>query len=203
MLDLSGIADVVALDLNFLGGSAYDDDIGVWNGTGTCSTHHGEADCYADVYNLCARQAAGDQGVSGYWPFTECMFASQGELCPDTWTGEDCGASAYNASAFDAVVARCSASMGEAAAAAVVECAVAGSSHGSMADAGKQLLVDNFAASEEGDPSGHPVWIVVDGTLVDENAYADVDAWGVAVLASVCESYQKKNPSTALPDACQ
>ena len=197
------MADIVALDLNFLGGSAYDDDVGVWNGTGTCTTHHGEADCYADVYNLCARQVTGDV-VSQYWPFTECMFASQGELCPDTWTGEDCGASAYNATAFDAVVARCSAAMGDAAAAAaVVECAVAGSGHDAMAAAGKQLLLDDFAASEKGDPSGHPVWIVVDGTLVDGNDFADVDAWGAAVLSSVCESYQKKNPSTALPDACQ
>ena len=24
-----------------------------WNGTGTCTTHHGESDCYADLYNLC------------------------------------------------------------------------------------------------------------------------------------------------------
>ena len=69
MLDLDGVADIVALDLNFLGGSAYDDDIGVWNGTGSCTTHHGESDCYADIYNLCTRSV-----TKGYWPVTECLF---------------------------------------------------------------------------------------------------------------------------------
>ena len=102
------MADLVDLDLNFVGGSAYDDDIGVWNGTGTCTTHHGESDCYADLYSLCVREAT-EGVVADYWPFTECMFSSQGELCADSWNGEDCGASAYNATLFDAVVSKCSA----------------------------------------------------------------------------------------------
>jgi hypothetical protein len=196
------VADLVDLDLNFVGGSAYDDDIGVWNGTGTCTTHHGESDCYADLYNLCVREAT-EGVVADYWPFTECMFSSQGELCADSWNGEDCGASAYNATLFDAVVSKCSAAAGlsSAAADALLDCAVTGS-HSGMADAGKQLLLDDFAAAAEADSQGSPVWINVDGKLVDEKAYTDVDDWGKAVLEAICDSSAAKNPGSTLPSAC-
>ena len=197
---MEGMKDIVNLDINFLGGSAYDDDIGVWNGTGACSTHHGESDCYADLYNLCARSTS-NETLEVYWPFTECMFESQGNLCPDSWTGEDCGASAYNSTAFDAVFTKCSSKLGKDAADAILDCAVTGA-HDAMAAFGKQLLVDNFATSAQSNPAGKPIWINVDGKLVDEAAFETPDAWGDAVLEAVCSAYMELNAASPAPSAC-
>lgn len=188
------------LDLNFLGGSAYDDDIGVWNGTGVCITHHGESDCYADLYNLCARNITGGE-LAAYWPFTECIFMNQANLCLDTWdtANEECGASDYDPISFDAVIANCSnvAGMAPDVATAVVNCAVNGDHTGMAAD-GSKLLVRNFEASASSDPEGKPSWITVAGELVDENDYETVDAWGDAVLAAVCSAYEGND----VPAAC-
>lgn len=186
------------LDLNFLGGSAYDDDIGVWNGTGPCTTHHGESDCYADVYNLCARKITGDD-LAAYWPFTECIFNNQANLCTDTWDVSECGASDYDPVAFDTVVANCStvAGMAPEVATAVITCAV-NEDHTGMSDIGSELLASNFAASASIDPEGKPSWITVAGELVDENDYETAEAWGDAVLAAVCKAYEGNDT----PDAC-
>ena len=150
---MDGVADIVALDLNFLGGSAYDDDIGVWNGTGSCTTHHGESDCYADIYNLCTRSV-----TKGYWPVTECLFQNQPKLCPLSWDAEEgaCGSDDYDAEAFDPVIANCTSGLSEDEVALIIECAVSGDSHEAMGDLGRQLLVDNFAASAEADPTSTP-----------------------------------------------
>lgn len=195
MLDLDGVADIVALDLNFLGGSAYDDDIGVWNGTGSCTTHHGESDCYADIYNLCTRSV-----TKGYWPVTECLFQNQPKLCPLSWDAEEgaCGSDDYDAEAFDPVIANCTSGLSEDEVALIIECAVSGDSHEAMGDLGRQLLVDNFAASAEADPEGKPVWINVNGKLVDDADFDTPEAWGDAVLAAICDAYTGSN----VPAAC-
>lgn len=62
--------DLVNLDIEYVGDSSAEN----WNGTGKCSTHHGESDCYADVYNLCGSVAVGGDKA---WKFTECMFELQ------------------------------------------------------------------------------------------------------------------------------
>lgn len=195
---------MVNLSLNFLGGSAHDDDIGVWNGVGTCETFHGESDCFADLYNLCARKVVPD--LSSFWPFTECLFASQQDLCPDTWVVVDgvgqCGASNYSAAVFDPVVEKCGGQAGWDfnTLSSVFQCAVGGDDHAEMSSGGSQLLADNFAASQELDPVGTPFWINVSGTFVDEASYSTPEDWGDAVLAAVCSAYAgEAPPSPACP----
>lgn len=191
--------DIVELDLNFLGGSAYDDDIGVWNGTGSCTTHHGESDCYTDVYNLCTRSETG-RDLSSYWPVMECLFENQPKLCPLSWDAEEgaCGSDDYDAEAFDPVIANCTSGLSDDVVASIVACAVSGDSHEAMGESGKQLLVNNFAASAAADPQGKPVWINVAGNLVDEADFDTPEAWGNAVLAAICDAYT----GTSVPAAC-
>lgn len=188
--------DVIDLDLHFLGGSAYD-DTPVWNGTGACTTHHGESDCYADIYNLCARQESGNN-LTAYWPFTYCMFASQELLCPDTWnsTTLECGASPYSSTAFDPVVAACSAELDVDTANKITRCAVS-SDHQSMGDEGFNILAEDFNSAAEADPAGTPVWINVAGALIDEHAFATPEEWADGVLLAICEAYSGASPPAA------
>lgn len=56
--------DIIDLDIEFIG----DAQAASWDGTGKCSTHHGESDCYADVYNLCGVNVVGGNRS---WIFTQ------------------------------------------------------------------------------------------------------------------------------------
>lgn len=56
--------DLIDLDIEYIGDAQAAD----WDGTGKCSTHHGESDCYADAYNLCSVEAVGGERA---WMFTQ------------------------------------------------------------------------------------------------------------------------------------
>jgi len=196
---VEGVANIVDFDLSFLGGSAHEDDpVPVYNGTGTCETHHGESDCFADAYNLCAQHEVGVGSLARWWAFTECMFNSQGDLCPESWDGDACGADAYSAAYFDPVVETCLDSAGLSAdqGNAIVNCAVS-EDHEEMNESSKSLLVNSFQTNAELDPAGKPMWIYVDDKFIDAADYDTPEEWGNAVFAAVCAAYTGDAPPAA------
>jgi hypothetical protein len=195
---MDGMIDIIDLDIEYIGdGSAQD-----WNGTGKCSTHHGESDCYADIYSLCAVHVASSFKS---WKFTECMFEMQGDLCADTFNPAqgECGASDYNPAYFSPVISNCTeiASFTEVEVSSLSECAIDPVT-GLMGGEGKQLLLNSFGISAMADPVHQSLWVYIEGDLFLSDGFSTLADWGVAVRQTVCSTYATKNNTESLPAAC-
>mmetsp|Transcript_10203 Transcript_10203/g.12379 ORF Transcript_10203/g.12379 Transcript_10203/m.12379 type:complete len:198 (+) Transcript_10203:160-753(+) len=176
--------------------------IGDWDGTGKCSTFHGESDCYADTYNLCGAAVA---PANKSWAFTHCMYANQQALCADTVTDDgECGAGDYHAEYFDPVVGNCSdiAEFTSQEYSDLSACAIDADT-GTMAQEGIDLLVNSFKTSTNDNPSPMDMWVAVGNHYLVSTNYENNDDWAIAVRDAVCAVYQMSNPNDdSLPTIC-
>lgn len=187
----SDLRNVTDFYINFLG---------PWNGTGTCATeHHGEMDCYGDLFHLCGRAATRRREEdTRYVDFSNCLFHSQQDLCANTWDDDTqaCGYSSWSevSAYFPPVVSACAESAGftDDETAAMDRCALDPSTN-TMAAAGRALLVADFQIATAHDVET-PVWVLVNGSLVDSTD-KDADTWAAELTAAICAAYQGETPS--------
>lgn len=171
-----------------------------WDGTGTCSTtFHGEGDCYADMYELCAYNVTGTVGSTDFntaaWQFEYCMYENTASLCADTYSDGSCNLATYSASNFGPVIENCTSYAGftDEQIAALSDCAI-DSSTGGMGALGEALLIADYEYTNSAGFTS-PSWVYVggtsyaDATLYEATNYPDYESWASDVKSAICSAY--------------
>lgn len=144
---------------------------GAFEHTTTCTNHtsgDGVCDCLADAANLCAK--AHDKN---WWAFTACMFANNGSPYAAHGLEDD--------ATFESTVEKCSSAHLSYSFDSLKEC-YTGAEGSQMAFAS--------AARTAAEQVPHPMWVYVDGDLVDTpgpppHSAAILTAWAEEVKARI------------------